>query len=504
MIPSPMQSPGSKRRKVSIEIYFVLYLSAIVLLLGTTTQSKHEDPDALIQTLREFMIDFDVNVEKVALVYTMLPASLEMLPATEQLRRDSVNVVRAWGSVSDVRFEITGIRDTATGQLLPVESATLQNEGPFAAVVKWRPKGRIQNRVYAITVAASADPEVPSTVPVASRARVAEALRSEGRVFDTVTFTVSVFAVTNPNQIHAVVARQQQIPDTPSTPILATVPRPGSIDPAVAGSTFKVIAGQDEVYAVGGKWSAKVIVGGVVNPQTDVIATFEPSNVRIIGWDRDGFVIGGELPKGRQVVRVTATRKSDMSPSGTQITVAAAGLQDPRLPDDLYTGERYDLDFGTNDIDPSQIRVRILENGKVVTEAPYATVEYTPVTTGRVVFERYINGALAGRYNATARALPYPSIGAVRKETDDRATIVTRSYGTISGRENKVSLRIVDGNVRDDAEEIEYRYDKATKTHIQTWRVWRQSEEREFAFTVWAIDLRGSGSATKQRFVVPD
>src|SRR5687768_9581942 len=133
MIPTPMQPSGSKRRKVSIEVYFVLYLTSIVLLMGTTTPSKHEDPDEVIRALREFMIDFHVDVEKVALVYTMMPAELGVLPISQQLRQDSVNVVKAWGSVSNVAFEVASIRDTSTGTMLPAESVSLENQGPNEA-----------------------------------------------------------------------------------------------------------------------------------------------------------------------------------------------------------------------------------------------------------------------------------------------------------------------------------------------------------------------------------
>ncbi|MBC8144720.1 MAG: hypothetical protein H7X80_03985, partial [bacterium] len=205
-----MQPSGSKRRKVSIEVYFVLYLSSIVLLMGTTTSSKHEDPDEVIRALREFMIDFHVDVEKVALVYTMMPEELGVLPISQRLRQDSVNVVKAWGSVSNVTFEVAGIRDTSTGQMLPTQSVSLENQGPNEASVSWRPNGPMQNRVYAITIAASADPLVPAAVPAASRARVAAALRSEGRVRDTVTFTVSVFAVSNAAMVHATVEEQSK------------------------------------------------------------------------------------------------------------------------------------------------------------------------------------------------------------------------------------------------------------------------------------------------------
>lgn len=499
MIATPTRNGASKRRKVSIEIYFVLYLSAIVLLMGTTTKTKHEDPDELIRTLREFMVDFRVGVEKVALVYTMLPAGLEIVPASGQLRRDSVNVVRATGSVSDVRFEITGIRDTTSGEMLPLESAELENQG-FSATVKWRPNVPMENRVYAITIAASAEPKVPSTVPAASRERVAAALRSEGRVHDTVTFTVTVFAVTNPNQIHAVAEKQRSIVDTPSTPsMLATVPQPTPGAP-ISGGSFSVVPGQDPVAAFAGQnWRAKLIFNGVADFEAEVEGlTIDPPTIRRVGSEGGTVTIEGpSFPSQTQSVKVSARRLSDGKPTSATFNVITGRLSDPEIPADMYAGETYTLRFGTDGVNPAAINVKVIEQGKVVAEGG-ATISYRPRIPGVVTFEREVDGRSAGRYDATIRALPFPTLS-WQKENDEHGLVTTRSYGNVSGKPNKVVLKIIDGNAADEPEEIDYVFDERTKTHIQKWRVWRQSAEREFVFLAWAIDQRGSGSASKKR-----
>jgi hypothetical protein len=496
MIPAPNTAPPTKRRKVSIEIYFVLYLSAIVLLLGTGTKSKHQDPDTLLKTIRDFVVHFDVNVEKVALVYTMLPAGLETLPASEQLRRDSVNVVKAWGSVSDVRFEITGIRDTLTGQMLPVESASLQNEGPMAAVVKWRPNGPLQNRVYSITVAASAEPEVPATVPLESRDRIEKALRSEGRVRDTVTFTVSVFAVTSASQIHQAIAAQQKIPDTPSTPsVLATAPTPGSA--TFGGEPFAMDLKQDQVFiASGQRWTNTVYFSGVRNVGADVTLRVEPESVERIAASNGTVTLAGKAT-GDQKITVTATRADGLTSQRT-FMVATGRLDAPSIPGTLFAGETYRYDFRSDDVDPATIAVRVLENNKVVLTGG-AMISYTPRLTGSVVFERLLNGSVYDRQEATIAALPYPAFTDWKAEDRDHAIITTKSYGTVGGQVNKAVLKILDGNAADDPEEISYVDDPVTKAHIQKWRVWRQSPDKEFSVVAWVMDQRGSASAKKQR-----
>lgn len=498
-----MQPSGSKRRKVSIEVYFVLYLSAIVLLMGTpTTPSKHEDPDEVIRALREFMIDFHVDVEKVALAYTMLPPGLDVYPISSQLRRDSVNVVKAWGSVENVSFEIAGIRDTSTGQMLPTESVTLQNAGPTQASVHWRPKGPLQNRVYAITIAASADPVVPAAVPASSRDRVEAALRSEGRVRDTVTFTVSVFAVSDSSMVHAVVEKQRGIPDTSTLGFLGRSPYPGAA-PSYSVGPFDAVPGQQPVMvSAGQRWTNRIVFSGITNVDTELDPpTFEPSSIRKSG--SSGGVIelsGPAFASPEQTVTVTARRRSDGRIASTTFVVKTGKLSSPSVPTDLFVGETYTINFGADDVDASQITIRVKENGKLVLNDEPALLTYRPRSAGSATFERYVSGRLESHYDAAITPLPLPIVIAIRKESSDRGVITTKSYGTFAGKANMAVLTIPDGNTSDiQPKEIDYKYDKPSRAHVQTWLVRRRHADQDFAVTAWTWDQRGSAVRTERR-----
>jgi hypothetical protein len=310
--------------------------------------------------------------------------------------------------------------------------------------------------------------------------------------------------VTNPDEIHIVAAQQEKIIDTPSTPAaLALAPSPGMIPPA-GGSSFLAIAGQREVVApTGGSWSADIIVIGVEDAQREIRPPkFTPANVTVTGWNANGFTISGPAPASDQIVTVETARIADNTPARAQLRVAAATISDPDIPDALYAGETYPLDFRARGVDDGAIRVRVKERGKLVEEGG-AQVSYRPTLPGSVEFEWYVSGQLVRRIDRVVSTLPVPTIAAVKRETEDRAIVETRSYGSIAGRANKVNLRILDGNVGDEPEEIDYRYDAASKMHTQRWRVWRHSPERDFSFTAWAIDQRGSAFAKQQRFVVP-
>src|SRR5256885_316307 len=112
---------ATRRRKVSIEIYFVLYLSAIILLLGTTPAHRSTREDQLEEVIRHLLVsDFKVKVDKVALLYSFIPAGVSIDTSGTQLRRDSLNVITARGTFSHVEFKVLAIEDSANGTPIPV------------------------------------------------------------------------------------------------------------------------------------------------------------------------------------------------------------------------------------------------------------------------------------------------------------------------------------------------------------------------------------------------
>ena len=114
---------NSRRFKTSVEIYFLLYLSAIILLLGTTPGS---DPDMeLEEAIKDVLaFDFRLKVEKPSLEWRFVPAGMLIDSADRvNLRRDSMNVITAYGSVSDIVPTIVAIEDTLSGEVLPSSSA---------------------------------------------------------------------------------------------------------------------------------------------------------------------------------------------------------------------------------------------------------------------------------------------------------------------------------------------------------------------------------------------
>ncbi len=138
---APAKRGPIRRRKVSVELYFVLYLSAIILLLGTTPLVKKGGGDADVEEaiVQLSLRDFKVRAKRAALIYPFIPAGAAVDTAGLRLRRDSINLILASGSVADVRFAIVAIRDSASGETLPVECASLAQQGNASAEFRWRP-----------------------------------------------------------------------------------------------------------------------------------------------------------------------------------------------------------------------------------------------------------------------------------------------------------------------------------------------------------------------------
>ena len=101
MITQRSHSKPDKSKRPSVDIYFVLYLTALVLLLGTTpitTDNEREDLEEAVVRLMD--LDFFIDVEKIGLYIPIRHASDASLG--EELRNDTINEDRSRASASEL------------------------------------------------------------------------------------------------------------------------------------------------------------------------------------------------------------------------------------------------------------------------------------------------------------------------------------------------------------------------------------------------------------------
>lgn len=489
----------TRRRKLSVELYFVLYLSAIILLLGTTPVAKKGGDEELEEAIVALSTpDFDVRARRAALLYSFIPAGTSLDTNGLTLRRDTVNQIHAYGSFSRVRFDIVSIADSASGTTLPMEYAVLVQNGRSADFL-WNPRKIDRDGVYIVTVRATAEPLPRGTnMRPEIREKVAEVLRKRGPISDSVTFTVNMRAVTTQEMLVAQLKTQRN--DSGPGGDLPIDTTNMLFDPLGATSTLTgPITTQPSLPVVyvmpKNAWSNRVFITGTSANDPNLQFDVTPRSASIT-MKAQGFIeISGIAPQqtGTQRFTISTTRTSDGQTVSASFDVKTGSIPPADLPEFLLVGQPRRLDFAIDNIPNQQVAVEVYENDKLVIgqDQRKVTFNYTPSSVGKVRFIRYLNDTEVDRAVLNAILPPPPKIGEPQKISANLVQITTYAYGMIDDTPNKAELKVQEGNASE-PKQISYNYDPKLQASVQVWQLERKSSTADFIFSIYALDRRGS------------
>ena len=496
MIPVSTHQNSHKKRRLSVEVYFVLYLTAIILLLGTSPSNNRYDSQLEEAFVNLLKTDFEVDVEKPALWIPILPANLIHDTLAQQLSRDTINIIRAHGSFSSVEFHIVSIEDTLSGDALPVERATLIKESDSSRIFRWNQGKAVDPAVYIVSVEAVARPVIPSTISSPEeRSRIEKVVEEKALMRDTAFFSISV-TPTSPELLLAIRNPPTLSSDGTIDDTVSQLDELLSLLSATSGSSgFRATPTNDVVTAPpGGTWQQRVAVYG----STSGVRASGAPGVRVSSSGTNYVDLVGTAPSsGEKEVQVSIKTPSGES-AVVSFIVRASPLTDAQIPQVMYTGESYPLNFTSEGVDVNSITVSIIENGRRKAQNHSPILEYRPSeTSGIVTFERYVDGKLADSYKATLRTLPKPII-TIREEGKNSLLIETTTYGQINGRNNSAICRIASGNAKD-PEIVDTKVDNVNKRIRTTWKVESKNPSQEFAFKLHVWDQRGQKQSRVER-----
>ena len=502
-IPStPVVNPGPRRRRrLSVEVYFVLYLTAIMLLLLGTTPFTNEAYDAeLEQAIAELVnTDFEIDVEKIALLVPFVPAGMESDSQTVDLRRDTMNVIRAHGSFSLVEFRIVGIKDTVSGQTLPVERASLVRNGDSSVMFTWD-QGETNNAAfYRILVEAEAQPLIPESVSSTSlRDRIEQIINERRPMRDTAAFTVNVLPYTSSEYLLAV----------QNPPMLNTDPNDTSINPfdifgRSSPNGYRAAYPVNDFIKVppGSPWQQRLVIVGADPSQ---VSFSLPDGVRIISRGSDHVYIGGKATERSNQQIAVRVRWPDGESTSASFSLGTSNLDAPQnLAEAFYPGEEYRINFGSEGINNSRISVRVVENNKVILKESEtgAAILYSPsVKRGTVKFTQFLDGKEVTTYSRDIVDFPDPAIRTINSN-ENEVTVETVTYGRLNGRPNVAVLRVMDGNGSTPEELGAPQRENSTGKITQTWIIRRKDRSQPLSFTAKVWDLvHGYGQASTFRY----
>ncbi len=507
----PVRRPAPvRRRKGSIEIYFVLYLSAIILLLGTTPAKRASSGEELEEVILRLMArDFQVKTRQAALLYSFVPVGVSFDTTGTSFRHDSMNLVFAVGDVGPVEFSIVSILDSSTGDRVSVEQASLVPRGEREALFLWRPGAEPRDAVYTVSIEGRTPLKVPATLSDPElRRRASEVLSRRPYIRDTTSFSITLMSVDTPDRILVLRKRDSATPPVNLSSLPEITESRAPAPPATAGSsvgTLSLNVNDAEVLALpSSRWRNRIWINGATSGDLTISA---PPGVSVSGNAQGYIEVSGTTPAtGQQIVSISARRKSDGASQRIEFPVRATSLPDPPIPAKLLVGETYTFDFGVAGVAPGHLIVEVEENGAIVTPRSrgLTTIRYSPSTVGKVTFVRYLDGLRVGATAAEIEEPAPPTLSSHVQQGSD-VIVTAMSFGkSWRGAQNIPRLVVLEGNARNPIPVGQPRYDDDAKRWVQSWRIERDDPTQPLALTVYVLDQRGSGRKSRDyQIIVP-
>lgn len=503
-----------------IEIYFILYLVALLLLLPDKRERTPEsDPSLVYEILKS---RFFIAAEKPTLNCQLVAVG----DSVRIIALDSVNTVSFGGEVSDVHYEFQ-VEDELQGQVLSISSQkpqlgvfTMQEDTKRGlAQFFWQPaRNEKRSRTLNVRVIATGKPIIPPTITRPDVREKLERILNEAGRRDTVQteFTINIsfidggrnFAVLGQN-VDSLVSALQRASTLASVAAQPTIVFNRA--PVLPPGEFGLGPVNERIDALPfGQWENQVNVYGMINLRTE---TRIPPRIEILRTDKtDGsgsatvsdvrenvLIIKGSAPSaGLMTVRLSVLR-SDGKQQITDFTVRAMPIALPDVPKKMFAGVSYEFDPQLPFITGQEMRAVLLLGGRERAIGQQgAKFTFTPdeADIGKTfTFERTVAGKRIGEvYSIRVEEFPPPEI--VEVVAQGAIDIVrTRCYGLVNGRENRVTLE-AKGNLTV-SERFGDRERTAQQETFQRFEVRRSDVNEPLRGTLRAIDAKGRASIAK-------
>jgi hypothetical protein len=498
----------SKRRKRIIEIYFILYLAALVFILPDSSFRPGNGNSK--DVIGDFASGFSLIPEK-----TSMLCKVVVEPNGQKIVYvDSVNTIFYTGDFENVQFEFI-FEDQATKQtisLIPGKTQTIKFfrvvEVPEkkAAMFFWQPR-QIErlNNAYLVRVVATAK----------SKRVFGEKIPEQFTYKATTSFTLIIVlmnAITGEQSV-----AQNFLQQTPSGqfPFLnegGTIPTGfgvGKITLATTNSNVTAIAYQ--------QWT-NTIYASNINLVTDVNSSDlklnlypEPKNnggdAKIAEIKPDYVLIRGVTPSsGKLTVELYAKRKYDGQEARTSFVVVPQQIEEPRFKRYIYPGQ-------TDTVEPnlpligSDVKA-IIRDGDDIRASSYRgeKILFTPQisdTGKKLIFERFVDNRLYGQtYYIYVLNFPDPKIYDVIIHPQREVEIITQAFGYVENNRNEVVRLELSGNVSERFLDMRGKMQDLSGGNlpyrIQHFRLKPKNIDQPFVFGVVAVDKLGRKSAIRR------
>jgi hypothetical protein len=505
-----MKRATPKRRR-SIEIYFVLYIAALVMLLPSKNAPNSHNASKNWEEL--FRQSFALLPEKTVLNCRLIADS----SGNRIVSIDSSNLIAWTGNVKDVQYECT-VEDQLLHQKLTLVSNQptanllfrlneLQNRR--ALEFRWHPPEHDRmNRSFIVRIKATASPK--PLLPNDSLQRMIDA--AGARITAEAQFSVNIiFENSGQFSSQPIASLPGFQPTSSGSPIL----QPGTLSQQLPQGQLGEFSLQPQNTVIKSmayqQWSNRIFLSGTT------ISELRTPSIKIDPSKSDGgtatitemrgneIILGGITPDaGLMKVNITAERIADKKEVSVDFIIQPQPLLAPIIEQPMYPAQTYFIQPNLPMLTNMETRA-VLRDGKTerVSSQQGAAFTFKPDisdTQKILMFERYVGTKQIGQSIAVhIEPFPPPEILADLVFQNGAVLIRTRSYGVHNDKSNEVRLEIVEGNAASPKDLRGNRQiDSKTLAIIQTFRIVPAITTKQFVFTIRAVDERGRTSALKK------
>ncbi|MCU0329678.1 MAG: hypothetical protein MUC47_01720 [Candidatus Kapabacteria bacterium] len=475
------------RRRRKVEIYFVLYLAALVLLMPDSREAILGAGSGADD------MRLDLQPERLRLVCRFAKDTSGAVGISSM---DTVNVIRYFGTTADVDVEAV-VEDVETGYRIPLaegESTGLfsLSTDPSRSAIRfvWRPMTlEPVGRTFRVTIAATAQASNGNANGLA-------------RLSASTQFVLST--VVDDRPADRTLIRIESVVDT-----VYVQQQSGSAPSDRLPDEFWVEPAQVRIIQLAGtRWSNRLVVSGA-DLRRDLVAlpVARSSDARTANTitvvpgpqDRQATVEGIMPQSGTAAVEVSIKRR-DGQERTVRFSLESRQLAPLKVPSVLYPEIAYEIESRLPELSGQTVSIAMADGDRWrVPPTTDSVLRFTPQwsDTGRsYVVKRFVDGSQVSTDAVRVRSFDAPEIVEVSRLADgDARRIVVRFHGR---KENRPTLEVLEGNaaVRKRYGDLRAanRAERPTISWIEVFDVEAADRSKPFTFRLQAVDRRGARS----------
>lgn len=518
-------TPKGRKKRV-VEIYFVLYLSALILLIPDKNEQKEAVTPAVMSLLAS---SFTIQPEHQVMMCRLKRSG----DSIEVISCDSVNNLFVSGSVEDIEYSIE-IEDNTYKQLITLVgngNSTTESGSSFSltdadisdkigrARFNWSPQFSAQsNRLYNVKIKATAKPILPQSIPIKQREYLNEVIGEGARVTATTKFSVAMILMNtqNVNQSFALDKTSLDNMDSASRNKILELERELSItrnalssvssNPIVVPTGDFILQPRYDVIKTLSyqEWENRFTVYGA-DPRKELSGVPKLSGGQgYVTIEGNEIVVKGTAPQSSMTsYSLYAKRSVDGKEYTSQFNVYGQSVPIPAIPSVMYPGIKYEFKPNLPQMTGTPITafLRDASNTIRVSSLQGESFTFTPSvndTNSTLYFERTINSKKIGQsFQIAIASFPPPEILDITTGSNGLVRIRTRSYGTQTDNSSRCKIEtLAGGSSTNKIQELygDYSFDKQSNVHLQVFQLQNPSNN----LTIRAVTGTKKVSASRE------